>query len=116
MNAVGLSDAVGLVAGDDGGHTAPNAEVASAAWSVYIVLCQDGSLYTGISTDVARRFDEHRSGRGAKFFRSRIPLAVAYRETGHDRASASRREAAIKKLSKPQKLALIEAAGGRETP
>lgn len=113
MNAVRASDAAVAVAGDDGGHAARDAEVAPAAWSVYIVLCQDGSLYTGISTNVARRFDEHRSGRGAKFFRSRTPVAVAYLEVGHDRASASRREFAIKKLSKRRKLALIEAAEGR---
>lgn len=78
-----------------------------AAWSVYIIACDDGSLYTGISTDVERRFRQHCSGNGAKFFRSRRAMRIAYRESGHSRSSASQREAAIKKLSRRQKLALL---------
>lgn len=76
-------------------------------WSVYIVLCSDGSLYTGISTDVDRRFRQHGSGRGAKFFRGRQPLRVAYQEAGYDRSTASRREVMIKKMSRAEKLLLI---------
>ena len=79
-------------------------------WSVYIVRANDRSLYTGISTDVERRFEEHLKGKqGAKYFHGRKPVAVVYREDGHSRGSASRREAAIKKMSREQKMALIEA-------
>ena len=79
-------------------------------WTVYMIRCDDGSLYTGVTTDVARRFSEHREQtRGAKFFKGRSPVEVVYRETGHSRSSACRREAAIKKLSRMQKLRLIGA-------
>ena len=77
-------------------------------WSVYIIRCDDESLYTGVSTDVERRFREHlEHSRGAKFFNGRKPLEVVYREGGHTRSSACRREAAIKKLSRQGKLRLI---------
>lgn len=81
---------------------------AGAGWSVYIIRCDDGTLYTGVSTDVERRFREHLGRpRGAKFFNGRKPLEVAWREGGHSRGSACRREAAIKKLSRDAKLRLI---------
>jgi putative endonuclease len=77
-------------------------------WFVYIIRCDDGTLYTGVSTDVERRFREHRGRpRGAKFFNGRKPLEVVYREGGHDRSSACRREAAIKKLDRVGKLRLV---------
>ena len=77
-------------------------------WLVYIIRCDDGSLYTGISTDVDRRFREHRDlKKGARYFNGRTPLEVVYRENGHTRSSASRREAAIKKLSRDEKLSLV---------
>jgi len=76
-------------------------------WQVYIILCSDDSLYTGITTDVARRFSEHARGRGAKYFRGRAPLRVVYTETRHSRPSASQREYAIKQMSRPQKALLI---------
>jgi putative endonuclease len=80
----------------------------NTGWSVYIIRCDDGSLYTGVSTDVERRFREHRDQpRGAKFFAGRRPVEVVYREDGHTRSTAARREAAIKKLSREQKLLLI---------
>ena len=79
-------------------------------WSIYIIEASDHSYYTGITTDVERRFDEHLHGKqGAKFFNGRKPLAVVYREDGHDRSSASRREAEIKKLSRIEKKELIAA-------
>ncbi len=63
-------------------------------WSVYIICCDDGSLYTGISTDVERRFREHlETPRGAKFFNGRKPREVVWREGGHTRSSAGRRRA-----------------------
>lgn len=77
-------------------------------WVVYIIRCEDGSLYTGVTTDVDRRFDEHRTGkRGARYFNGRRPDAVVWREPGHDRSSALKREAAIKKLDRQAKLRLI---------
>jgi len=77
-------------------------------WSVYIIRCDDESLYTGITTDVDRRFREHMAHpRGAKYFSGRKPLAVVYLESGHTRSSASRREVAIKKLSRDEKLELV---------
>jgi putative endonuclease len=78
-------------------------------WSVYIIRCDDGSLYTGVSTDVERRFREHLGQpRGARYFNGRMPLEVVWREDGHTRSTACRREAAIKKLSRAQKLGLID--------
>jgi len=68
-------------------------------WVVYMIVSDEGSLYTGITTDIERRWKQHLSGRGARHFRSRQPLAVVYLETGHDRSSALRREIAIKRLS-----------------
>jgi len=80
-------------------------------WTVYMIRCDDGSLYTGVSTNVERRFREHRERpRGAKFFKGRTPLEVVYAEDGHSRSSACRREAAIKKLSRTEKLRLVGAS------
>jgi len=79
-------------------------------WTVYVIRCNDDSLYTGVTTDLERRLDEHANGRrGAKYFNGRRPLAVVYAETGHDRSSACRREAAIKRLSRADKLKLVDA-------
>ena len=68
----------------------------------------DGSLYTGSTTDVARRLREHQNGTGAKYTRARPPVSLAYTEEVPDRSTAQRREAAIKKLPRKRKLALIE--------
>lgn len=116
-------------------------------WFVYMIRCDDDSLYTGITTDMVRRWREHSGGgrredgsvddvdrcssgqckeaisaaetvhpprvittrRGAKFFRGRKPLQLAYIESGHDRSSASRREAAIKRMPRTAKLQLLTA-------
>ena len=61
-------------------------------WQVYIILCSDESLYTGITTDIDRRFCDHAEGRGAKYFRGRQPVKVVYLEKDHTRSSASKRE------------------------
>lgn len=82
-------------------------------WSVYIIEASDASYYTGITTDAERRFSEHQKGEGAKFFSGRRPVTVVYREDGHSRSSASKREAEIKKLSRRQKESLIETKHGR---
>jgi putative endonuclease len=76
-------------------------------WQVYIILCSDNTLYTGITTDIQRRFAQHASGRGARYFRGRQPLRVVYQEKGLTRSSASMREAAIKSLVRADKDRLI---------
>ena len=91
----------------------------SSSWSVYMIQATDGSLYTGITTDVQRRFNEHLNGqkagkKGAKYFQGRKPEKIVYVEEGHDRSSASKREAEIKKLRRDQKLALIKAGDPKE--
>ena len=77
------------------------------AWYVYMLCCGDGSLYTGSTTDVERRLREHQGGTGARYTRSRPPVTLAYAEEAPDRSAAQRREAAIKKLPRAQKLKLI---------
>lgn len=79
-----------------------------------MIVASDGSLYTGVTTDVRRRFREHRSyGRGARYFNAgRLPVAVVYCEASADRASACRREATIKKLSRVEKDQLVRAYAG----
>lgn len=76
-------------------------------WQVYIILCTDDSLYTGITTDVERRFRQHAEGRGARYFRGRSPLRVVFLEGGHCRSTASRREMEIKKMPRSGKNLLI---------
>jgi len=78
-------------------------------WSVYIIQCTDNSLYTGITNNIQRRFSQHLNKQGAKFFRGRTPERVVYIENSHTRSSASRREAAIKKQSRAEKLNLLAA-------
>ena len=77
-------------------------------WQVYIIVCTDNSLYTGITTDVKRRFNEHAAGKqGARYFRGRTPAKVVYLESAQNRSAASKREAVIKKLLRADKLRLI---------
>lgn len=76
-------------------------------WLVYMIESSDGSLYTGITTDIGRRFEEHRSGRrGAKYFNGRRPQTLVFLEGGHTRSTASRREAAIKAMNRVDKIKL----------
>lgn len=78
-------------------------------YSVYIVECSDGSLYTGIATDVERRLQEHESGvRGARYLRGRGPLRVVFSKEVGDRSRAQSIEYRIKQLTRQQKLSLIE--------
>ena len=76
-------------------------------WQVYMILCTDNSLYTGISNDVERRLSQHASQRGVKYFRGRQPVRVVYLESGHTRSTASCREAVIKRMQRPEKERLI---------
>jgi putative endonuclease len=80
------------------------------AWFVYLLHCGDGSLYTGVSTDVVARIEKHNRGQGSRYTRSRLPVALAHVEKKRSRSAALRREAAVKALSRVEKLALI--AGG----
>ena len=78
------------------------------AWYVYIVRTEKGKFYTGISTDVERRFIEHLTGLGgAKALKGDPAAALVYVEDAHDRSDASKRESAIKKLSRLQKETLV---------
>ena len=76
-------------------------------WQVYIIACSDNSLYTGITTDVAKRLGQHKSGRGAKYFRGRQPVQVIYLESGHNLSTAMKQEANIKKMERSKKCLLI---------
>jgi putative endonuclease len=79
-----------------------------ASWFVYIVRCRDGSLYTGISTDVRARIAVHNDGRGARYTRARRPVTLVYVERRRSRSTALRREAAIKALPRAEKCRLVE--------
>jgi putative endonuclease len=76
-------------------------------WVVYILECADRSLYTGITTNLSRRLDEHAAGKGAKYTKRRGPFFIRYMETHRTRSAALKREAAIKALDRSAKLALI---------
>ena len=75
---------------------------------LYMLRCGDGTLYTGITTDVEKRLETHRAGKGAKYTRGRSPLEIVYRENCGSHSDALKREAAVKKLTRQQKEALIE--------
>lgn len=78
------------------------------SWYVYIVQCADNSLYTGVTTDLERRLAEHNNPlKGAKYTRARQPVALVYSEKAKNRSGALIREAALKKLSRPEKLGII---------
>jgi putative endonuclease len=79
-------------------------------WFVYVVLCADRSLYTGVTTDAERRITEHNDGRGARYTRSRGPVALVYLETVADRGAALRREHEIKRMTVAGKKALVAKA------
>ncbi len=74
---------------------------------VYILLCQDKTLYTGITTDIERRFEEHKSGKGGHYTRARGAMRMVYSEPHKNRSAASKREAEIKKLPRTRKLELL---------
>jgi len=78
-------------------------------WRVYILRCRDGSLYTGATNDLARRLSRHAEGTGARYTRSRLPIRLIYDEPARDRGAALRREAALKRLTRAEKLALVAA-------
>lgn len=84
--------------------------MSKSCWSVYIIRCGDGSLYTGIATDVERRFGEHVSQgpKTAKYLRGRLPLEMVYRRQIGSRSEASKEELRIKRMGVKGKIGLVE--------
>lgn len=76
-------------------------------WLVYVLRCRDGSLYTGITNDLAKRFAAHAAGRASKYTRSRLPVRMAYQERQATKSLALKREAAIKRMPRREKLSLV---------
>lgn len=92
-------------------HKSYDLTMKSSKWFVYIIQTEKGHLYTGITTDIERRFKEHsNSSKGAKYFRGKVPVQVIYRRIFKDRSSASKHEALIKKMKRSEKLLMIETA------
>jgi predicted GIY-YIG superfamily endonuclease len=86
----------------------PEARPSGDEWFVYMVRCADGSLYTGIARDVARRCRQHNRGRASRYTRSRLPVEVVYQEAHPSRGSALKREAAIKAMDRRGKRAMAQ--------
>lgn len=78
------------------------------SWKLYILRCCDGSLYTGITTDIEKRIAAHNAGKGAKYTRSRRPVVLAYSEVCGSHSEALKRELKIKAMPREEKLKLIE--------
>lgn len=81
-------------------------------WSVYLARCADGTLYCGVTTDLARRVAAHNAGKGAKYTAARRPVRMVWSEPAPDRGAALRREHAVKRLTRREKLALARRAHG----
>ena len=77
-------------------------------WCVYMLLCDDNTIYTGITNDLKKRFENHISGKGAKYLRGRKPLEIVYIENFQNRSMATKREMEIKKLNRRKKETLIK--------
>jgi len=77
-------------------------------WSLYIIQCSDNTLYTGITTDIARRIKEHNAQKGAFYTKNKTPVKLVYHEAVANRSEACKREHFIKSLERSQKLALIK--------
>jgi len=75
-------------------------------WYVYLLVCQDKSIYTGITTNLERRLKQHNSGRASKYTRSRLPVEMVYSEKHASRTDALKKEAQVKKLSRQRKIDL----------
>jgi predicted GIY-YIG superfamily endonuclease len=85
-------------------------------WCVYLLRCGDGSLYAGATNDLARRLAAHANGRGARYTRGRGPLELVHFEPARNRSAALRREHALKRLKRRDKLALLDSAVPRDQP
>lgn len=114
--AAGVAAADGTSDGAPTGAATADAPVAGKAivggtmWTVYIIECADGSLYTGITNDLDRRLAAHAAGRGAKYTRGRGPFVLRHTEAHATRSDASKRERAIKALDAAAKRRLVGAA------
>ena len=86
------------------------AAASDVGWFVYMLRCADDSLYTGITTDVSRRCDQHNAGTASRYTRSRLPIRLVYEEVVTSRSLASKREATMKALSRMEKESLIQSA------
>jgi putative endonuclease len=84
-----------------------------ARWHVYILRCADGTLYTGATNDLARRVERHAAGKGARYTRSRLPVALVWTRPAQGRSAALSVEARLKRLTRTEKLALIARRGPR---
>jgi putative endonuclease len=82
-----------------------------SVWSLYIVRCRDGTLYTGISTDVKRRFQQHQDSHGAKYLKNRSPLELVFKYRVGKQSHALKIESQIKRLTKERKLKVIQEPG-----
>ena len=82
----------------------------SGRWFVYLARCGDGSLYTGVTNDLAGRMEAHNRGKGAAYTRGRLPVALVYSEPAGDRSQALRREAEIKRMDRRRKLGLFSSS------
>ncbi len=87
-----------------------------AAWFVYILRCRDGSLYTGITLQLARRLEQHNAGKASRYTRVRLPVEIVYTERCNNRSQALRREYAMKQLSRQKKERLIPVGAIHELP
>jgi putative endonuclease len=89
----------------------------ASTWMVYLVRCGDGSLYTGITTDLDRRLAAHNAGTASRYTRSRLPVKLVHQEPAGTRSAALKREAAIKRLPRLRKLELVglERRSGRRS-
>ena len=111
LAAVAARFPLGLIVVTDVIDSATRRAISMSQWYVYIVQCVDGSLYTGIATDVDRRVAEHNAGQGARYTRGRGPVTLVYHETVKDRPAALRREYEIKRMRSSAKHNLITGHG-----
>lgn len=90
-------------------HPAPQATAVAqgAVWSLYVLECSDGSFYTGVTTDIDRRFREHQEGKASRYTRTRRPVVLVYREACGTRSQSLARECAVKSLSRERKEELV---------
>ena len=88
----------------------------AGAWGVYVLACADGTLYVGATNDLARRLVRHAAGKASRYTRARLPVRLVWHEPSADRGAALRREAALKRLSRAEKLALTGLRRARARP
>jgi predicted GIY-YIG superfamily endonuclease len=88
----------------------PSSKLPGDSWFVYLLRCADTSLYTGITKDLNRRFQQHNDGIASRYTRSRLPVELVYQEAQASRGSALKREAAIKALPRRKKESLVRLA------